>query len=369
MIVVVGIIALIHISIMCWLRFTWNRIPAFNKTGISRVKISVIIPVRNEASNIASLLEDLKRQDYPKDSFDVIVVNDHSTDETVLVVEQAISENKDQFQLVHLAEGKGKKAAATFGVQVAKGEYILCTDGDCRIPKSWVSSYAAFIVQFKPYMVSGPVKMIGNRFFDRIQAMDFSSLQAFGATSLEQGMASSCNGANMAYSKEAFLKVDGYTGNENLASGDDEFLLQKIFAQFPDKVFFMKSHAAVVETLPKNNLKGFIQQRVRWASKWRFYDDFWMRLSWVFTYVDFMSVFFIVTTMLTGHISWLSGSIIITARWLAEMWYLRGPVRFLKIRGNVFHLFTVSFIYPFYVLFLGFASIFGAYSWKGRRYG
>ncbi|MDW3193635.1 MAG: glycosyltransferase [Cytophagales bacterium] len=367
--IIAGIIALVHITLMCWLRLTWNRIPRFNPAGMANVKISVIIPVRNEESNIAQLLEDLKNQDYRQDHFEVIVVNDHSTDDTVQVVEQAISEIDQQFRLIHLADAKGKKAAATFGVQAASGDFILCTDGDCRVPRTWISTYAAFIKAKSPYMVSGPVKMTGSRFFDTIQAMDFSSLQAFGATSLEQGMASSCNGANMAYSKEAFIAVDGYKGNENLASGDDEFLLQKIFAQFPDKVFFMKSPAAIVETSPKNSLKGFIQQRVRWASKWRFYQDFWMRVSWVFTYVDFMSVFFITIAMLFGYLAWLPGCLIIAARWMAEMWYLRGPVSFLKIRGNILHLLTVSFIYPFYVLFLGFASIFGAYSWKGRRYG
>ncbi len=367
--IILSIIAAIHIIIMCWLRLTWNRIPTFSAKDKAEVSISVIIPVRNEASNIALLLEDLKQQNYPEEHYEVIVVNDHSIDGTDQTVEMAIAKLGSRFRQVHLSDEKGKKAAATIGVEAATGTYILCTDGDCRVPSSWIATYAAFIEQRSPYMVSGPVRMIGDRFFDKVQAMDFSSLQAFGATSLEQGMASSCNGANMAYSKEAFLKVDGYKGNENLASGDDEFLLQKIFAKFPDKVFFMKAQAAVVETIPKSNLKGFIQQRVRWASKWRFYNDFWMRLSWVFTYVDFMSVLFIAVAMALGYIPWLAGCAIIMVRWMAEIWYLKGPVKFLGIHGTVFHLFTVSFIYPFYVLFLGFASIFGAYSWKGRRYG
>ncbi len=367
--IVVGIIALIHVVIICWLRLTWNQIRSFTPGGHSTVKMSVIIPVRNEASNISRLLEDLKCQDYDPENFEVIVVNDHSTDDTAKIVEETTAECSEKFKLVHLSEEKGKKAAATLGVQEARGEYLLCTDGDCRLPKTWISTYAAFIKLHNPYMITGPVKMIGSHFFDKVQAMDFSSLQAFGATTLNQGMATSCNGANMAYSKAAFLEVDGYKGNENLASGDDEFLLQKIFAQYPDKVLFMKSRAAIVETLPKSNLKDFIQQRVRWTSKWRFYDDFWMRVSWVFIFVDFVSVFFLSGAMLLGYIHWLPGAALLMGRWTAEMWYLRGPVSFLRISGNVFHLFTVSFIYPFYVLFLGFASIFGAYSWKGRRYG
>lgn len=367
--ILLGIIALVHIGLMCWLRVTWSRIGTFVPSGSPKVKISVIVPVRNEASNIAELIEDLSHQEYDRLNYEVIIVNDHSTDHTAEVVATAISNLGSQFRLVHLTEVQGKKAAATFGVGEATGEYILCTDGDCRVPKSWIATYAAFITAYQPYMVSGPVKMTGHRFFDRVQAMDFSSLQAFGAATLHQGMASSCNGANMAYRKSAFLQVDGYKGNENLASGDDEFLLQKIFAKYPGKVLFMKASEAIVETLPKRKLSGFIQQRVRWASKWRFYDDFWMRVSWVFTYVDFISVFFIAAAVVLGYVPWPAGTAILLGRWWAEVWYLKGPVRFLKLQGNLLHLFTVSFIYPFYVLFLGFASIFGAYSWKGRRYG
>ena len=361
------VITIIHALVMLGLRLTWNRIETFGPKVGGLTQISVIIPVRNESENIIQLLENLKQQDYDKHAYEVIIVNDHSQDETVEKVTATIKSEKS-FRLIHLTEQQGKKAASTLGVQQAKGAYILCTDGDCSVPKSWISTYAAYIAAHQPHMISGPVKMTGSRFFDKVQSMDFSALLAFGATSLQHGMATICNGANMAYRKASFEEVGGYTGNEHLASGDDEFLLQKIFARYGEKVLFMKSQTAIVETLPKFNLKDFLQQRMRWSSKWRFYDGFWMRATWIFTFFDFMSVFALTGAMLLNYVNWGPGLLLILIRWLSEGWYMKGPSDFLRIKRNTFHMVTVSFIYPFYVLFLGFASIFGSYSWKGRKY-
>lgn len=367
--IILGLIALIHAILMIWLGITWNRIGVYNAQKGERLFISIIVPVRNEALNISRLMEDLAQQDYDADQFEVIIINDHSSDQTTDIVQSKIREVGEHFRMVHLTDEAGKKSAAAKGVSEAKGDYILCTDGDCRVPKSWISTYVAFFREHQPYMVSGPVKMVGPRFFDRVQAIDFSALLVFGASTLHRGMATTCNGANMAYRKDIFEEVDGYSGNKQLASGDDEFLLQKIFAKYPSKVLFLKSPTAIVETLPKQSLKEFAQQRMRWTSKWRFYDDFFMRLSWVFTYLDFMSVFVVAGLMISGYLYPWAGLLILAVRWLAESWYLYGPAKFLKLSGNWFHMWTVSFIYPFYVLFLGFASIFGSYSWKGRRYG
>lgn len=367
--IILGLIALVHALLMIWLGINWNQIKAYNPQKRGGIFLSVIIPVRNEAENIALLLKDLLRQDYDPELFEVIIINDHSDDETTHLVKEVIASHGDRFRLIHLNGTQGKKAASTRGVKEAKSDYILCTDGDCRVPVSWISDYASFFEEYDPYMISGPVKMVGPRFFDRVQAMDFSALLAFGAASLQRRMASNCNGANMAYRKDIFQEVEGYKGNEQLPSGDDEFLLQKVFARYPDRVRFMKSPTAIVETAPKHSVKEFIQQRLRWMSKSRFYNGILIRLSLIFTYLDFVSVFVIVGAVLMGYAPWWVGLLILSVRWMSESWYLIGPARFLSIPRNPLHMWTVSFIYPFYVLFLGFASIFGSYSWKGRRYG
>ena len=82
-----------------------------------------------------------------------------------------------------------------------------------------------------------------------------------------------CNGANLAYTKKAFTEVGGFTGIDNIASGDDMLLMHKIYKLYPDKVMFLKSKDAIVQTAPVNSVKDFFNQRIRWASKADKYDD------------------------------------------------------------------------------------------------
>src|SRR6202012_3482401 len=94
-----------------------------------------------------------------------------------------------------------------------------------------------------------------------------------GAALIGNGQASTCNGANLAYRKDVFYAVGGFKGIDDLASGDDELLLQKVAEKYPGKIGFLKSYDAIVYTHAKHTLKEFLQQRRRWASKSVKYKD------------------------------------------------------------------------------------------------
>ncbi|MEL7006455.1 MAG: glycosyltransferase family 2 protein, partial [Bacteroidota bacterium] len=271
-------------------------------------------------------------------------------------------------RIVSLKEGSGKKAGVALGVREASGSIILCTDGDCRVPDSWVRIFASYFNEHNPKMISGPVKMYSNNWFGHYQALDFSSLIGFGASTLENGIASTCNGANMAYRKDVFEEVDGYEGNNQLPTGDDEFLLQKVHELYPDRVKFLKSTLALVTTNPKPTVFDFIQQRIRWGSKWRFHNSSLIKGTAVWAYLDALSVFMLIALTVTSSIPLLTAFLIIVARWLSEAYYLYKTSSFFTLNAGKRHYLIVSIIYPFYVFFLGFASIFGHYSWKGRKY-
>lgn len=330
--------------------------------------ITVILPVRNEELNIQALLTDLENQTYNKIYFEVIVIDDHSSDSTREKVLAFKQRSKLNLQLISLKTNQGKKAAATFGVSKAKGDIIVCTDGDCRLPNNWLSTYSAFFDEFQPVMVSGPVRMLAQTFFGNYQSVEFSTLIGFGAATLSVGAASTCNGANMAYLRSAFLDIGGYQGNEHVASGDDEFLLQKMHAQFPGKVLFMKSKEAIVSTSPQPSIRQLVNQRIRWSSKLKFHSGHLLKLASLFVFLDFSSIFLLIPLTFVGLLSPMVLSIIILIRWLAEWRYLHRVNQFLSDEKRMLYYPLVSFIYPFYVLFLGIASIFGKYSWKGRSY-
>ena len=124
---------------------------------------------------------------------------------------------------------------------------------------------------------------------DIMQAVEFAGLIAIGAASIAKRSPNMCNGANIAYPKKIFYQVNGFEGYSNIASGDDEFLMHKIFALSTEprqltgqNVYFLKNKEATVFTRPAKKLSQFIAQRKRWASKWGKYTDIKIKLLAIF---------------------------------------------------------------------------------------
>ena len=170
-------------------------------------KASIVIPVRNEGSVIGSLLEDLQKQDYPGDQYEIIIVNDHSTDHTAGVVNSYAS-NSANIRLIELEEGDyGKKSAIEKGVSQARHEVIVSTDGDCRAPSGWLGHIMAALQEQGIRMVAGPVMLEPDRpFLMAIQSLEFLSL--IGVSAAAAGLSSPimCNASNLAYLKEDFFR-------------------------------------------------------------------------------------------------------------------------------------------------------------------
>src|SRR5436309_2696283 len=124
-----------------WL--SWRSIPEFIlPAGPASTKISVIIPARNEEANIGVLLQALQQQTYPRELFEVIVVDDHSEDDTVAVVKQF-----KEVKLLSVASNNinsFKKKAIETGITAATNELIVTTDADCRAPADWLQTIAGF---------------------------------------------------------------------------------------------------------------------------------------------------------------------------------------------------------------------------------
>ena len=111
------------------------------------------------------------------------------------------------------------------------------------------------------------------KFFKIFQSLDFMTLQGITGASVYKKIHNMCNGANLAYEKKAFYEVSGFEGIDNIASGDDMLLMHKIQKKYPGKIGYIKSANAIVQTQPSENLKEFINQRIRWASKADRYPD------------------------------------------------------------------------------------------------
>lgn len=243
------------------------------------------------------------------------------------------------------------------------------TDGDCWIGERWLSSLTNPFLYPKTMFVSGPVALKENRsLLSKIQSIELSSLIGSGAAMIGLGYPLMCNGANLAFRKSAFKYVDGYAGNEDMPSGDDVFLMQKIHRSFPDSIVFQKDQDAVVNTFPQPSISSLIHQRKRWASKW---NDYLLPFSWalpiflVIHYVSFIAGFFVL--FINPQFVW-SILTLISVKIFLDYLILKKVMFFCNLRFRFWIFLLTEFLYPFYALLIGISVHFGGYEWKGRRH-
>jgi biofilm PGA synthesis N-glycosyltransferase PgaC len=362
MIIVCYCVLGLYVILLGFLFLGWRQSTSQRSQSVANEAfITVIVPVRNEANNIGTLLSDLDRQQYKH--FEVIVVDDHSDDETVAVVKSVTRLN---VKVVSNA-GFGKKRAITTAIYHAKGTIIVTTDGDCSVQPGWLAAINDGFSNDKARMLIGGVR-IGSKgvFFHKLQQIEFSSLIGSAASTLSLGFPSMCNGANLAYRKEVFVDVNGYDGNIQIASGDDEFLMRKIEEKYKGSIRFLMCKNAVVETKPQPDISSLLQQRLRWASKWRFNSSLTtLALAFFIVMVQLCLLY----SLQYAVVSWnLILSILLLIKIAMEAVLLTRFCTFLQVRWNWPAFFCLQLIYPVYVIAVSFLSTAGRYKWKGRNY-
>jgi poly-beta-1,6-N-acetyl-D-glucosamine synthase len=335
--------------------------------------ISVVIPVRNEAKNILSLLEDLNNQDYPVHLFEVIVVDDQSTDGTYELVCSKL--NDYSFKLTQLKlpsfplSVSTKKLAIKMGVEAANGDYILTTDGDCKVKNGWVSSYGRFLQSRRFSFVAGMVTFHQEKtFFDQLQTAEFAVLVGVGASSIQWRKPIMCNAANMAFSKNAFLQIEGYKDVEHIISGDDGFLMEKLAAIDKNGIGLNTNKNAIVLTRPQSSLKAFYHQRKRWASKWKLHNNTATISVAIILFIFHFTLLLTMTFSLLGYypIGVFLFQFLLKA--IFDFAFLRIMLNYLDKRLNFAIFLTIEAIYSIYTVFFGITANFGGFKWKDRAY-
>jgi len=278
MIVPLIILSLYFIILLIFI-FGWKKIIVLDKNTSSAITslpfVSIVIAVRNEEKHIASLLHGLGEQNYDTNLYEVIIVNDFSTDATEKIILSYKKQVNYKLKLIQNKKSNSpKKQAIELAVSEAKGELILVTDGDCHVPCDWVSCHARAYKKTGAFFIAAPVKisLTENTFFQKLQQLEFASLIASGAACLHLGYPSMANAANMSFSKEVFKEIGGYKHTGATPSGDDELLMHKISKAYPDKLIFLKEKHAIVTTAALTNINSFLNQRKRWGSKWKHYQ-------------------------------------------------------------------------------------------------
>ena len=370
------LINVFYCAALVWLYHHWQRIPLQNNavpiTAESPLRLTVVIPVRNEAANITALLEDLSAQQGVPNAFDIIIVDDYSTDETRTLVEQFQQQKSCLVRLLSLNVppgfiGSHKKLAITQAIATTQHEIIVTTDGDCRVGPYWLATIWQCFEERSAVLVSGGVTFQQGSFFQRLQTIEFASLIGVGAACLQAGYPNMANGANLAFLHEVFEQVEGYGGNLHIPSGDDEFLLQKIAKRCPYHLFFLKHPAAVVTTQAQRTLYGFYQQRKRWASKWKLHRD--KKVAALAVFIFLYHICILASVLLVG-LGTYGGSLLLflLPKIILEFVFLRSVLLFLDKKLPPSSFLLLQLIYPFYAIFFGIGANLGRYTWKDRTY-
>lgn len=345
--------------------YCWKNTPEFvPEPSTIECGITVIIPFRNEETNIMQLLDDIVRQNYPPDKMEIILVDDHSDDRSA---SQVIPFCATYTQFKYLINaGSGKKAALRTAIECATNEQILLTDADCRVTPLWVKSFAASFMQSDADLILGLVDISsGHTWCSRFQEAEFLSLIAAGTGAAACGSPIYGNGASLAFRKSVYQSIHDAM-QEQVVSGDDTFLIHNARAHHK-KIRVLKSKSALVTTQPQDSWGQYFQQRIRWVSKSRYYRD----LGTIATaasvlMMNLVLLFFLLLLCLKEN----PGLFVIffVLKTCTDYIFLSRFLTFYKKQMPVFRFVVFALIYPFLVIIWTFRGFMGTYQWKGRTY-
>lgn len=360
----------LYLSVLGYLIRGWSRLKTPVTSGQPfTTKLTVLIAARNEEEKIALTIEDILAQDYPAELFEIIIADDHSTDRTA----EIISSYADRgVRLLQLRDEKAlnsyKKRAITEAIKLSTGDFMVATDADCRMGPKWLSSIVDYYQSNNLVMISSPVTYFGEKnLFERMQTLEFSYLIGLGAAFIGNKRASTCNGANFAYRKDIFYEVGGFKGIDDLASGDDELLLQKVAEKYSDRIGFLKKRDAIVYTDAKHTLQEFLQQRRRWASKSIKYKD--KRVVAVSVGIWLFNVTLLLNALLGFYDVYFFKMLLVQfiLKFLFEITFLIPITSFFGRLKLLRLMITICVVHVIYFIYIGIMGNAKRYDWKGRN--
>jgi len=340
----------------------WKTLSSYKPS----TEISVIVAARNESAHIKRCIESILDNTYDTSLFEIIVIDDHSTDNTSNILKNITSDNLTILQ----ANGKGKKEAISQGIKASSGQLILCTDADCTVGKKWLQTYSSYYEHHKARLITGPIRYncrnSSIHFFQYLDGINNMAVTASGIYSEKYQMA---NGANMAFEKSLFEEINGFENNAHLASGDDMFLAQEAAKRDISNIGFLKSKDAIVNTEPENNWSDLLKQRKRWATKTTEYSSKRIALIQGYVFAFTLLILLNLTLLLCGkHTFAYSLITALSIKWIVDFIYLYRLSHFFGNKKPLKAFFSCSLLFLVYIVIAGYWALFPSkYEWKERK--
>lgn len=374
-----GLLTLAYIWVMARYLYHWQQAPDFElpKEFQPQTSVSVLVPARNESANVEACLLSIKGQAYPPELLEIVLIDDHSTDDTLQKAE-ALARKHPQIRVLRLQDfltagekvHSYKKRAIELGIQQSKGQLIVCTDADCEVPVRWLQYLTAYYESTRHKFIAAPVNFFReSNLLEQFQSLDFLGMMGITAAGIQGRFMHMCNGANLAYERQTFEAVGGFAGIDHLASGDDMLLMQKVAAKYPGRIGFVKQAAVKVQTKAQPDWSSFVQQRVRWGSKSGDYHEW--QVTAMLAVVFLLCCNILLSVLLIPLLGWWAVGIFgfqLLFKSIADYFLLSRMARFFH-RSDLMAIFVpAQLLHILYIAVVGsLSNLRRTYQWKGRQ--
>ncbi len=331
--------------------------------------ISIVISARNEADQIQQCIQQIDKQEFPKQDFEVIIVDDASDDQTFEIAQQTLEQLNISFKLIRQVTHQGKKQNLALAIAQAKGSVIITSDADVvyRHPK-WLFTISNYFNSFSPNMLVMPIDYKTQpgllptfQIFENIALTGITS----GYTGIQNPFI--CNGANLAFKKSAFEFVSGYHTHLNLSSGEDVFLMESIKKIDRSLIHYVLSRELIVETIPIKNFKVFVNQRIRWASKTKHNANPLNAFVGFIILTTNLLIPVLVVESIKQSLTTSYLAIFVFTKLIFDFLLLLLAADYLGKRKYMWYFFVFQSVYWIYALIIGFGSLFIKPYWKGKK--
>lgn len=325
---------------------------------------SIVIPMRNESHNIETCLEAVFNNTYPKNAYEVIVIDDHSGDDSL----NKVKSYHEQIKILN-ADKTGKKAAIRLGIAESKYDYIITLDADSKPNINWLNTINQFVLKNHSDVVAAPVIIFPvDSTIKALQFFDVAAMMSSTAYGIDHQSFYLANGTNFIFKRSLFYELNGYEGNENIASGDDVFFINKA-AQAGKKISFLKNVKASVTTLPESNLQSLFIQRKRWAGKTKAYGN---KNLLILQSTVFLFCVSMITSILLSPFKpalFASGVLLFFGKLIIDYFFLRDLSAYFNHTVSMKYFLRSSALYIALILYSGYCALFPSeYNWRGREY-
>jgi glycosyltransferase involved in cell wall biosynthesis len=368
------LVALIYFAFQVSLTLSWHKLDFHLFWKGEFPLVSVVIAARNEAEHLDATVTSILTQKYPEDQYEIILVDNHSTDETLSIM-QSKALNDQRIKVIDLAkqlpvEKAFKKHALSAGIELARGEIILTTDADCVTTDEWIYRMVGYVLESGKDLITGPVKIEEtDLLIEKYQQLELAGLAVVTGGGIKSRSLLMANGANLAFKRQSFLNHHGYSEMPSVTSGDDVFLLQKLYLADPSSVGFFKDSRAAVTTKGSQDLRSFLQQRKRWSSKARLYQHIPTKILAILVALNSsMIVLHLILSIIWGY----PFCLILVAHFLikviADTFLLAAGIRFFQLSVKPSILVFSHLINPLIAIAITAMTIVSrTYQWKDRR--